>query len=159
LTAKLVKGVEEAARKHHYHVLLAHDHGDLDLQVKLLKDAVEMRSQLKGIIVDPNSTNISNPKFIEQVRLALLAEIKVVFARRYIPEVDVPCVMTDDYHGMYRLVEHLIMSGRRKLGFLTFGSESGVADWERRRGFYQATRDYSITDEQVLETIVGPASV
>jgi len=156
MISSITKGVEARATELGYHTMLSHDHGNPAVQIEQLRRIVGMHDSLSGIIVYPDSANFLNPGFLALIKEARRLQMEVVFVDRYADIPGVSCVLSDNFKSMYRATEHVIMSGRRRIGFLTFSEEGGVSYHDRRKGFYQAVADYRLKPEWVVEEIVPP---
>lgn len=156
MISSITKGVEARATELGYHTMLSHDHGNPATQIGQLRRIVGMHDSLAGIIVYPDSANFLNPEFLALIEEARRLHVEVVFVDRYAAIPGVSCVLSDNFKSMYRAAEHVIMSGRRRIGFLTFSEEGGVSYHDRRKGFYQAISDYRLKPEWVVEEIVPP---
>lgn len=156
MISRITKGVEARATELGYHTMLSHDHGNPATQIEQLRRIVGMHDVLAGVIVYPDSANFLNPEFLALIGEARRLGVEVVFVDRYAAIPGVSCVLSDNFRSMYRAAEHVIMSGRRRIGFLTFSEEGGVSYHDRRKGFYQALKDYRLKPEWVTEEIVPP---
>lgn len=155
LISRIVRGAEQCAADRGYHVALAHDHGDMDYQIKQLRRMVD--DGVGGVAVYPDTKNLYREEFLTLLREITQANIPLVMIDRYVPEIDTVCVLSDNYEGMYIATEHMILTGHRRLALLSFGPEGGVADRDRRKGFMAALQDYGLKPEPVLEAELGVA--
>lgn len=153
LISRIVRGAEALATERGFHVALAHDHGDMDYQLKQLRRMLE--DGVGGVAVFPDSENLVRAEFHELIRRFSARSIPLVMIDRYVPGVEAPGVMSDNVAGMYAATEHLILSGHRRLALLAFGEEGGVTDRERRKGFFQALQDYGLPAQPVHEAALG----
>ncbi|AHF90523.1 transcriptional regulator [Opitutaceae bacterium TAV5] len=153
LISRIVRGAEALAAERGFHVALAHDHGDMDYQLKQLRRMLE--GGVGGVAVFPDTGNVVRAEFHELIRRFSARSIPLVMIDRYVPGVEAPGVMSDNVAGMYAATEHLILSGHRRLALLTFGEEGGVTDRERRKGFFQALQDYGLPPQPVHEAALG----
>ncbi len=151
--SRIVRGAEGFATEAEFHVALAHDHGDMDTQLRQLRRMIE--SNIGGLAVYPDSGNLLRPEFRELIGLIERRAIPLVMIDRYVPDIETPSVMSDNFAGLYSATEHMILSGHRRLGLLSFGPEGGVADRERRKGFLAALQDYGLPAEPVFEVALG----
>ncbi len=153
LISRIVQGAERFASEANFHMALAHDHGDMDYQLKQLQSMAE--SGVSGVAVYPDGGNLLRPQFHDLIRKIQQKGIPLVMIDRYVPDVETPCVMSDNVAGMYAATEHLIITGHRRLALLSFGPEGGVTDQERRKGFLLALQDYNQAPEPVFEVALG----
>ncbi|RRJ96614.1 GntR family transcriptional regulator [Opitutaceae bacterium TAV4] len=153
LISRVVRGAEALAAERGFHVALAHDHGDMDYQLKQLRRMLE--GGVSGVAVYPDTGNVVRSEFRDLIRRFEAQSIPLVMIDRYVPDVEAPSVMSDNVAGMYAATEHLILSGHRRLALLSFGDEGGVADRERRKGFVQALQDYGLPAQAMREAALG----
>ena len=151
--ARIVLGAETCASEHGYHVVLSYDGANPDYQIEQLRRLVEIN--LDGLIIYPDANNLQREEFLCLLRRCVSHGIPLVLVDRYLPGLEVSCVLSDNVEGMYRATEHLIMMGRRRLGLLAFGPEGGVSDRDRRKGFLDALRDHGLNPKAVLEAELG----
>lgn len=155
LISRIVRGAEQCAADRSYHVALAHDHGDMDYQIKQLRRMVD--DGVGGVAVYPDTKNLYREEFQALLAEISRANIPLVMIDRYVPEIETVCVLSDNFDGMYAATEHMILTGHRRLALLSFGAEGGVADRDRRRGFLAALQDYGMNPRPVLEAELGVA--
>lgn len=153
LISRIVRGAEQEAADKGYHVALAHDHGDMDYQIKQLRRMVE--DGIGGVAVYPDTKNLYREEFLSVIRGIVSERIPLVMIDRYVPEIDAVCVLSDNFDGMYAATEHMILTGHRRLALLSFGPDGGVADRDRRRGFLAALQDYDLNPAAVMEAELG----
>lgn len=151
--SRIVRGAEALASESNFHVALAHDHGDMDYQLKQLQRMAD--SGVSGLAVYPDRSNLVRPEFHALIQRIEEQSIPLVMIDRYVPDVETTSVMSDNLAGMYTATEHLILSGHRRLALLAFGSEGGIADRERRKGFLLALQDYRLSAAPVFESVLG----
>lgn len=151
--SRIVRGAEEFATQSEFHVALAHDHGDMDNQLRQLRRMTE--SDIGGLAVYPDSGNLLRPEFRELIDRVEKRGIPLVMIDRYVPDIETPSVMSDNFAGLYSATEHMILAGHRRLGLLSFGPEGGVADRDRRKGFLAALQDYGLTAEPIFDIPLG----
>jgi DNA-binding LacI/PurR family transcriptional regulator len=153
MISRIVSGAEKAATEKGSHLLVATDDGNLDLQITQIQRLLERG--IGSLAIYPDSSNLQREEF-----QSLLLRIKkrgtpLVMIDRYLPEIEAACVLSDNFAGMYAATQHMIMSGFRKLALLSFGEEGGVADRDRRKGFFRALQDQKLEFNPLLEARLG----
>lgn len=148
MVGEIVWGVEAEATRRGYHVLLSHDHNDPELQIAQLGKMLD--TQVAGILLYPDRFVTERKEFLRLLREIKKRNVPLVLLDRYIPNVDFPCVMTDNVQGMYQLTEHLICCGRRRPALVGFWP-SNTVHRDRRRGVTEALRDHGLGPAPVLE--------
>jgi DNA-binding LacI/PurR family transcriptional regulator len=153
LISRIVRGAEAYASEARFHIALAHDHGDMDYQLKQLERMAE--GGVSGVAVYPDTGNLQRPEFRALIRRIEEQSIPLVMIDRYVPDMETNSVMSDNFAGMYAGTQHMILTGHRRLALLSFGAEGGITDRERRKGFLMALQDYGLPAQPVLEAELG----
>ena len=107
-------------------------------------------TQVAGILLYPDRFVTERKEFLALLRELKKRNLPLVLLDRYIPNVDFPCVMTDNVQGMYQVTEHLICCGRRRPALVGFWP-SNTVHRDRRRGVTEALRDHGLEPTPVLE--------
>jgi len=152
MIATIVRGVEAEATRRRYQVVLSHDHNDPELQEEQARKMLE--SHVAGMLVYPDRAVTERPDFLKVLKDFKKRNKPLVLIDRYIPQVDAPCVMTDNVRGMFQVTEHLICSGRRRVALLGLWPTNTV-HVDRRKGFLDALREYGLPPKPVLEADIG----
>lgn len=152
MIATIVRGVEAEATRRRYQVVLSHDHNDPQLQEVQARKMLE--SQVAGLMVYPDRAVTERPGFLKVLEEFRKRDKPLVLIDRYIPQVEAPCVMTDNVRGMFQVTEHLICSGRRRVALLGLWPTNTV-HVDRRKGFIDALREYGLPPRPVVEADTG----
>ena len=118
----LVQCLDKQIQRRGYTMYLALSNERLDMEEKIVQHFVA--SDVEGVVVVPLNTPIDGSQ-VQYIQLLKNQEIPCVFASSYYENAGVPYCMVDLEEGTYRLVTHLLNSGRRNIVFYT--------------GFYRAT--------------------
>lgn len=153
LISRIVRGAEAYASEASFHIALAHDHGDMDYQIKQLQRMTE--GGVSGIAVYPDTGNLHRPEFRDLIARIEEQSIPLVMIDRYMPELETNSVMSDNFAGLYAATQHMILTGHRRLALLAFGPEGGIADRERHKGFQMALQDYGLPSHPVAKAELG----
>lgn len=139
--SEVIRGIDQTARKHGYHVLVSSSHADQrDIEAVLRS----MRGRVDGLI-------LMVPDIQVTPAVALLPE--------HFPLVLVNCSdMTDlhdavsvaNYEGAYAMVQHLMAQGHRRIAIIT-GSPRNFDAAERLRGYRAALKDAGLPQDPSLE--------
>jgi LacI family transcriptional regulator len=141
--SEVIRGIDQAARRHGYHILVSSSHADQrDIEAVLRS----MRGRVDGLIL-------------------MVPDIQIRAAIAFLPEgfplVLVNCADSTDLHdavnvanyeGAYAMVQHLIAQGHRRIAILT-GSPGNFDAAERLRGYRAAIRDAGLPPEPDLEMV------
>lgn len=138
--SRVVKGIEECARRRNYTVMVCMTHGDPALESSFL-------NLLKTRLVD-GAILLT----IEQDGAVLseaLAGLPVVQACEPKPDLDAPSVTIDNECAAYEATRYLFAKGHRRIAF--FGA-SGIYDSSRKReaGFRRAFAEEGLPVEEAL---------
>jgi LacI family transcriptional regulator/LacI family repressor for deo operon, udp, cdd, tsx, nupC, and nupG len=139
--ADLARGVEDAAQREGYTVILGNSDEDEEKQERYLE---VMKAELvDGFILPPLSD-----------RDAAVAELvrggtPVVCVDRRLAKPAVDLVVLDNERGAHDATEHLLEAGHRRIGFL--GGRSGVSTTrERLAGYRRALEEWGVEAEPAL---------
>lgn len=128
----LVRGVEDAASKHDYSVVLANADENLTKERRYLE--VTAAERMAGVILSPASTSKTD------VSLLLDRGIPVVAIDRYLRRDKVDTVTVNNRSATREAVAHLVEAGCRRIGIITGRPDiSSAAD--RLAGYRVALRD------------------
>lgn len=148
---ELARGAEDEAANNKHSLILCNTD---DLYVKAQYHSERLiENFVSGVIFVPTASSDENNKKI--VEKFAVNDIPVVFADRRVPGLDIDYVSTDNYNGGYKITEHLIKKGHRKIAILY----SDLFSTERKRfeGYRQALIDNDISiDETLVIAHKGP---
>lgn len=132
--SRVVKGIEERARKDGYTVMVCMTHGDKELEADYLK---LLRSRLvDGAVFLTTETSENNLN-------ELLAGFAVVQACEPKPLFNTPTVCIDNEKAAFEATEFLINQGHEKIAFI--GSEGiYTSASEREKGFRNVMKKHSL---------------
>jgi LacI family transcriptional regulator len=145
--SQVVKGIEAAASKAGYHVLICQSNEDMAHERENLETL--MRAQVEGILVSLSRTTHEFRHF-EKVRKR---DIPLVFFDRILDGYDVNAVVLDDRAGGYRATRHLLEQGYRRIAHLSGPQHLNIYKL-RRQGYEDALREHGLPIEDEL-IIVG----
>ncbi len=126
----LIQGIAGTCNNHHYHLMLSLLGGQQD-QEDLYRRVVGS-GYLDGVIIA--STTLDDPL----IPRLLQDGVPFVSVGRY-PDEEVSYVDVDNVGGARKAVEHLLRSGRKRIGTIT-GPQRMIAGWDRLNGYEQALR-------------------
>lgn len=142
--ATLAKIIEEEADQVGYKVLYCSTENDEEKASERIR--IFNQRQVDGFLITPTAgmrTIIS--KLMDQQK-------PVVLMDRYLPDLEVPHVLVDNYNGARLAMDHLLERGYRSIGFVTVNLNQ-VQMQQRRRAFEQALADHGLPlqEQQILE--------
>lgn len=151
--AKVVSGAEQCANETGYRMILTHDYGKPDLQLTQLRSMLS--DGVDGLLIFLDRDNVSRPEYITLLQEISHRPEKAILIDRYLPDVEIPCVMADTIRGMYEVMQHLIMAGRRRPAIISWGPLAGIAERHRMTGFRNAMQDQNLEPAPVLHAELG----
>ncbi len=137
----VARGVEDAAQRGGYTVLLCNSDENADKQARYLE--VVISQQVDGVVIAPADSDAAN--------LAPLRErgIPTVVLDRRVDGWDVDTVRGDSVGGAHMLTRHLIELGHRRIAMLT-GPANTSTSQERLAGYEAALKRASIEADRDL---------
>lgn len=139
-----VQGVEEAASRHGYQVILGNTDDDPDME-RLYLSALYERN-VDGIVVSPVPENLVHLDTLAQGGFPMLLVDTVA------PELDVPTIAIDDHAAAYRATDYLLGLGHRRIGIVT-GSQQLASGVDRLNGYRDALLDHGL---EALDELIAP---
>jgi len=141
--SQVVKGIEAAASKAGYHVLICQSNEDVAHERENLETL--MNAQVEGIMVSLSRTTREFRHF-EKVRKR---DIPLVFFDRILEGHDVHAVVLDDRAGGYRATRHLLAQGYRRIAHVSGPQHLNIYK-QRRQGYEDALREQGLSIEADL---------
>ena len=142
--SQVVKGIEAAASKAGYHVLICQSNEDVVHERENIETM--MNAQVEGILVSLSRTTREFRHF-EKIRKR---DIPLVFFDRILEGQDVNAVVLDDRAGGYRATRHLLEQGYQRIAH--FGGPQHLNIYKhRRQGYEDALREHGLP---VLEELI-----
>jgi LacI family transcriptional regulator, galactose operon repressor len=129
--AALAKGVEDTGFSLGYSVLLCHS--DYDATRERAYAEVMITKQVDGVIYIQATPDVTT------VHRLMQRGIPAVAVDREIPDIEIDCVVADNYGGSRAATEHLLQLGHRRIGCIVRVSALSNAT-ERIRGHQAAMR-------------------
>lgn len=141
--ASVVRGIEEEANLTDYKVIVSHSYDHLETETKKV-DAL-LSARVDGIIasIGKNTDDFSHFQKILDKGIPLLLFDRVT------DQLDVSQVVIDDRLGAYKVTEHLIQQGCRRIAHFTSPKKISIYS-ERLRGYTEALNHYGIPFEAEL---------
>jgi len=133
--SSVVRGIEKAAIKENYNILLGNSDEDTEREKKLIAMLVEER--VAGIILTPTN---SDPECYQAL---ISSGIPYVIIDRRLPIHEVDMVLVDGFTGAVTAVEYLIGLKHTKIGFVGGLKHQPVMN-EREQGYLAALRKHNL---------------
>ena len=140
---ELVESVEEFARDSGYAILLCNTQRDPS------KDQIYARFLIEQRVAGVLFTSIT-PQSNAPMQF-LKAKIPFVFTNRYLRDIPVPSVLTDNVGGAYKMTEYLLELGHSRIAFIR-GLLNTTTSQDRELGYRRCLTDNGLeVDETLLE--------
>ncbi|HZV59575.1 MAG TPA: LacI family DNA-binding transcriptional regulator [Candidatus Eremiobacteraceae bacterium] len=139
----VVRGAEDAAQKHGYHLLLCNSDDTLAKEESAIELLLSKR--VDGILLTKAAEDFST-----SMRQTIKeAKTPFVLVMRTYPKLTGDAIITDDYQGAFDAVCHLARAGRRRIGLISgpLKISNAVARWE---GFHDALKAKGLAFEREL---------
>lgn len=142
--ATLARVVEEEAALYGYKVMYCSTQNDLERASGMMRMLQQM--QMEGYIITPMQG------MQDDIQTLLSRGKSVVMVDSYLPEVEAPYVLVDNYNGVTEGVAHLAQSGYLNIGFITVDLPL-VQICERTRAYCEGIQRHQLTmgENQVLK--------
>ena len=127
--ASILKGIEEKASAHGYHIMMAQSGEQYEREVQLCRSFFE--NKVCGIIV----SQAKNTQCYDHFLRLQEAGVPLVFYDRICTGINASRVVVDDYMGAFNAVSHLIGTGCRRIAF--FGSQMNLEIAKNRFNGYK----------------------
>ena len=135
----VARGVEDAANKQGYHVIIGNTDESPEKQEEYL--LFLMKKQVDGFLFVPASYDVS--KTLQKRRVPF-----VILDRRF-PSSQVDSVRCDSIAGAYELTNHLIGLGHHRIAIIS-GPQNNTTACDRVEGFLSALKSANIPDSQQI---------
>lgn len=143
--SSLISGIEIAARKSGYNVIIVQSHDSYLEEVSMAKSLYS--SRVSGIICSLAMETRDTSHFQQFVS----NNIPLVFVDRVPKDFNTFRVIIDNYAAGYKATKHLIEQGCKRIAHITAGQEFGNLYNERRRGYLDALKDHNLPlDEELI---------
>jgi LacI family transcriptional regulator len=139
--SEVIRGIDAAARKSRYHVLVSGFHSDRAEIEAVLR---AMRGRVDGLIV------LSPDVDAQTLRRNLPETLPVVLLNTPVDGAIFDAINLDNYGGAFAMVRHLAGLGHRRIAILQ-GPAENVDARERLRGYRDALRSLGIEPSEALE--------
>ena len=136
-----IRGVEAAAGRHGYQVILGHT-GDDPAREREHIQALYQRN-VDGLIITPTTENE------DRIRELVDAGFPVVLTESTMKEVHTPRINIADHRAAYEATSYLVGLGHRRIGIVA-GEQTISSGVDRLRGHLDALRDRGIDPDESL---------
>jgi LacI family transcriptional regulator/LacI family repressor for deo operon, udp, cdd, tsx, nupC, and nupG len=139
----IIKGAEEILFAENYKCIICHSNESYAREVENVK--LLLSQQVDGII----ASHTKETRNFDHFKLVQRRGIPLVMFNRVTDLLDVPKVVVDDYEAAFNAVEHLIVSGRKRIAHLA-GPDTLVNSKHRLQGYLDALEKHHIPRDHNL---------
>jgi LacI family transcriptional regulator len=141
--ASIIRGIEEIARNEGYNLIICQS----DEQTAKEKEKIDalLQIQVDGIIASVAKETTDYSHFMQIID----REVPLVLYDRVGELLNVNAVVSNDYSGAYKAVEHLIEQGCRRI--VHFAGEQHIGIYQQRlKGYIDALKDHQLPVDRSL---------
>ncbi|MFQ5825550.1 MAG: LacI family DNA-binding transcriptional regulator [bacterium] len=146
--SSVISGVEEVTYDAGYTIMVCQSNESYEREVINTRALVSNR--VDGLLVSISQTTQNSDHFTVLER----RKIPFVFFDRVCEDIEASKVVVDDYDGAFQVVEHLIISGYRRIAHIA-GPEHLSIGRDRFKGYYSALQKYNLQFEKDLVVYGG----
>ncbi|WP_179004591.1 LacI family DNA-binding transcriptional regulator [Winogradskyella forsetii] len=141
--SSLISGIEVAAQKAGYTVLIMQSHDSYEEEVNLTQSLYDNR--VSGVIC----SLAMETKNTDHFKRFIDNNTALVFVDRVPKSFDTFHVVIDNYDAGYKATKHLISQGCKRIAHITAGQEFSIY-YERKQGYLAALKDHNLPIEDEL---------
>lgn len=141
--SSVISGAEDVAFKAGYNVVISQSNDLADKEIKIVQSMFSNR--VDGLIISiAMQTNT-----YEHLKIFKKKNIPLVFFDRVIPEIETDKIVVDDFAGGFRVTQHLIDQGYKRIAHLA-GTQNLMTYFDRKNGYIEALRKKGIPYDESL---------
>ena len=140
--SELIRGIDSAARRQGYHILVSGSHNDREEATAVLR---ALRGRVDGLILMAPSADA-----LEALRAHLPEALPTVLLNAPAQDLPFDSIEVDNCGGAYAMTRHLVRLGHRRIAFIQGPADNHDAR-ERLRGYREAIRDLGAVIAPELE--------
>ncbi len=138
-SASLARIIENESEKYNYTTIFGSSDEDIHKFEKLINTFINRK--IDGLIISPPAKSENLIKNLQQ------QGIPFILLDRYFPEIKCSYIILDNYTASFDAVKHLIDTGRKRIGMITYQSDLFHLQ-ERKRGYSSALKKSNIAFEK-----------
>lgn len=141
--SSVISGVEDVAFKAGYNVVISQSN---DLAAKEISIVQSMfANRVDGLII---SIAMQTCTF-DHLKLFKKKHLPLVFFDRAVPEIETDKIVVDDFDGGFRVTQHLINQGYKRIAHLA-GPQNLTTYFDRKSGYIEALKKNGIVPDESL---------
>jgi LacI family transcriptional regulator len=141
--SSVISGVEDVAFKAGYNVVISQSNDLADKEISIVQSMFSNR--VDGLIV---SIAMQTNTF-EHLKLFKKKHIPLAFFDRAVPEIETDKIVVDDFAGGFKVTQHLIDQGYKRIGHLA-GPQNLTTYLDRKNGYIEALKKNGIAYDKSL---------
>ncbi|MCM8786083.1 MAG: GntR family transcriptional regulator [Candidatus Omnitrophica bacterium] len=138
---EILKGIQQILDLKGYKLILCDTENNNEKEKEYI---MRYKDNVAGFIIAPSTDNRNLPVYAQ----LLLEKVPFVFIDRYLPELNVDCVTSDNFQGGYIATKHLIELGHKNIGVITELEASSLS--ERIEGYRKALEEAKINSYYIF---------
>lgn len=146
--SSLISGIEIAAQKAGYTVLIMQSHDSYKEEINLAQSLYDNR--VSGVIC----SLAMETKDTSHFKIFIENNTPLVFVDRVPKSFDTFHVVIDNFEAGYKATKHLIHQGCKRIAHITAGSEFSIY-YERKEGYLKALKEHDLPIEEELIVAVN----
>ncbi len=151
---KFIIGAQEVAHQHGYSVIVSQSNENF--KTEIANTEVMLANRVDGLLISLTKETHT----FEHLKVFQRKGIPLVFFNRVCNQMPVPKVIVDDYDGAFKLVEHLIARGRKRIAHIA-GPQTLTISRNRLNGYRDALVKHRLpfTEELIVPYNLSPATL
>ena len=144
--SSVISGAEEVAAKAGYTVVISQSNDLANKEIDIVHSMFANRVDGLIISIAMESTNY------EHLKMFIRKNIPLVFFDRAVPEIETDKIVVDDFMGGFRVTQHLIDQGYKRIGHMA-GPQNLMTYRDRKKGYIEALIQNGLPfDESLIVT-------
>ncbi len=141
--SSVISGVEDVAFKSGFTVVISQSSDLAQKEIEIVHSMFANRVDglIISIAMEPNTS--------DHLKLLRKKHIPLVFFDRVVPEIETDKIVVDDFDGAFRITQHLIDQGYRRIAHLA-GPQNLTSYIDRKNGYLEALKKNEITFDPSL---------
>lgn len=149
--SSVISGAEDVAFKAGYNVVISQSNDQAAKEIKIVQSMFSNR--VDGLII---SIAMQTNTF-EHLKIFKKKNIPLVFFDRVIPEIITDKIVVDDFAGGFRVTQHLIDQGYKRIAHLA-GTQNLMTYFDRKNGYIEALSKNGISYDESLVIVTSLTS-
>ena len=138
---EILKGIQQILDLKGYKLILCDTENDNEKEKEYI---MRYKDNVAGYIIAPSTENRNLPVYAQLI----VEKVPFIFIDRYLPELNIDCVTSDNFQGGYIATKHLIELGHKNIAVITELEASSLT--ERIEGYKSALKEANIESTFIL---------